>query len=166
MSYPSRPSVHPCALGVAALISALCLPVSVSAQVVDRWQTTADRFDMAQVESHLDAMRAQLAARHGPLAEALFAIHEGLMATPHGIEPRPAVPAIPRMRHRVEAAHLIHYQAMTGGSLGGLHGSLDHPIGLAWFPHSMFAQSGRVFGQWGHARLLGAVQAHVERHAD
>ncbi len=47
-----------------------------------------------------------------------------------------------------------------------LAGSLDHPIGLAWFPHSMFAQSGRVFGQWGHARLLGAVQAHVERHAD
>jgi len=172
MSHPSRPSSpHRLAKRTVtpALGALLLLTVSAGAangQAADRFESTLDHYDAVTVEAHLDAARGQLADRHGPLARTLFDMHEALMVTPHDLKARPQPPAIARLRHRVEPAHLVHYQAENGGHLGTLHGSTAHPIGLTWFPHSMFAQSGRVFGQWGHALLLGAVVAHVERHTE
>ena len=173
MSHSSRPSARavpaPRRLGgamLALLVLTLGLPSAAESQATDRWASTADHYDMASVASHMEELRAQLAERHGPLAEALFAMNAELSRTPHDVETRPAGPAVPRVHYRIEASHLVHYQALEGGTLRRLHGSTRHPIGLGWLPHSMFAQSGAVFGQWGHARLLAAVQSYAERHTD
>ena len=173
MSHSSHPTVRlaqvPRRLGgpmLALLFVTLGLPSAAESQATEPWASTADHYDGARVAAHLEQLRTQLAERHGPLAEALFAMNAELTRTPHSVETRPVGPAVPRIRHRIEASHLLHYQALQGGTLGRLHGSTRHPIGLGWLPHSMFAQSGAVFGQWGHARLLAAVQSYAERHAD
>jgi len=152
-----------------SLAVALLIAISAGAadaQNVNHWESTLDRYDGPSVEAHLEVVRGQLAERHGSLARTLFDMNEALMVTPHGLSSRPRPPAISRIHHRIEPAHLVHFQAENGGTLGTLHGSTAHPIGLTWFPHSMFAQSGRVFGQWGHARLLAGVVSHTERHSD
>jgi hypothetical protein len=51
---------------------------------------------------------------------------------------------------------------LGGGSLGRLHGATPHPIGVGWFPHSMFAQGGGVYARWGYARLLDGVRRFVD----
>ncbi|MCG8469261.1 MAG: hypothetical protein MJB57_13810 [Gemmatimonadetes bacterium] len=167
MSYPSRPARSRTArLGGLAAFLALVGTSPLTAQTVDRFGSTADAYDRAAVSAYISELRAQLADRHGALARTMFDLHEGLMITPHELVARPRPPFIDRIRYRVEPAHLVHYQAENGGSLGTLHGSTDHPLDVDWFPHSMFAQDGRVFGLWGHARLLGAVASHVTRHSE
>lgn len=170
MSHPSRPTVrarwHHAGTAAALALSLMSFATApADAQTDDSWESTHDRYDAATVEAHLEVARGQLAELHGPLARTLFDMHEALMVTPHDLKARPRAPIVPRLRFRTEPAHLVHYQAGHGGSLGRMHGSTQHPTGLTWFPHSMFAQGGRVFGQWGHALLLGAVVEHAERHA-
>ena len=149
-----------------AFIALLAGTGAAQGQMTDRWVTTADRYDEAAITAHLSEVAAVLAARHGPLAEEIFAMNAQLMRVPNALDPRSAGPAVPPIGYRIEASHLVHYQASSGGSLGRLHGSSAHPAGVGWLPHSMFAQSGGVYGRWGHARLLGAIRSYQERHAD
>ncbi len=161
-SRPSRQARWACALSAALLVCA----APATAQMMDRWQTTHDRYDAAFVQAQLDAERDRLSHEHGAIAQTMWSMRAELAAVPYDVTRRPMAPAVPHMRHRVEAAHLIHHQAVAGGgSLGPMHGSTAHPSGLGWFPHSMFAQGGRVYGVWGYGRLLEAVSAHAERHA-
>jgi hypothetical protein len=131
-----------------------------------KWSSTDDHYDAATVTSHLDQIRGLLAERHGPLAETLFAMNADLAATPGFFESYIRGPHVEAIRGGVEAAHLVHYQAANGGTLGAMHGTTEHPLNVGWVPHSMFAQAGRLYGEWGHARLLAAVDAHAERHRD
>ncbi|MDH3732677.1 MAG: hypothetical protein OEU54_04050 [Gemmatimonadota bacterium] len=175
MSYLSRPTdLHGLRsrASLAALVGTMTAlffgaPTGLEAQA--RWTSTADDYDAEHVTAFIDHVRTRLAERHGPLAETLFAMNSDLSGMPHFLSTRtppgsrPA-PSPEPMRLRVEAAHLIHHQGIGEGSLGTLHGSTWHPIGVGWMPHSMFAQSGRTFARWGHARLLAAVGSHAERH--
>lgn len=165
MSYPSRALDRRPASGLAIATLALALAVPASAQPAERWTSTADHYDAAAVASQIETWRGELSRIHGPLAQAWYDVHEAMLPAPHDLIQRPRPPVVPSLRYRVEPAHLLHHQAVTGGgSLGRLHGSLAHPIGLAWLPHSMFAQGGRVYGRWGFARLLAGIRGHAERH--
>ncbi len=165
MSRPSRSLDRRPATGLAFTTLALALAAPAFAQPADRWTSTEDRYDAATVASELETWHGQWSRIHGPLAQAWYDVHQALLPAPHNLVQRPAAPTVPRLRYRIEPAHLMHHQAVSGGgSLGVLHGSLDHPLGLAWLPHSMFAQGGRVYGQWGFARLLAGIGAHAERH--
>ncbi|MFV1988184.1 MAG: hypothetical protein ACC682_12945 [Gemmatimonadota bacterium] len=141
-------------------------PAGAVAQFNYDWTSTDDQYDTSRVESRLDQLRQQLAERHGPLAETLFEMNADLARWPdfHGAPSRG--PRAEPIRYRVEASHLMHYQALNGGTLGKLHGTSSHPVGVGWMPHSMFAQSGRLYGEWGHARLLAAVDEFKDRHRD
>ena len=151
------------ALALAAVILGSVFAEDARAQTPDRWNTTEDVYDESHVQASLDAARTELAERHGPLALQLFEMNERLARMPHFLEGVARGPSIAHMSPDVEAGHLMHYQAGNGGSLGQLHGSTAHPVGVGWLPHSMFAEGGRLYGAWGHARLLAAVDAFTAR---
>lgn len=161
---PSRSPLM--ATAVTLVLSGSLIPSGLAGQSPERWNSTDDDYDAGRVAAHVEQLGAQLAERHGPLAETLFAMNADLASTPHFLSSRVRGPYVAPIKHRVEAAHLVHYQAASGGSLGWLHGTTEHPLGVGWVPHSMFAESGRLFGQWGHARLLAAVDSHADRHRD
>ncbi len=163
MSYSCHP--RSAGLALALFLAVVGLPSAAESQIIDKWASTDDQYDESRVPTHVGELQAQLADRHGPLARELFDMNAELRRTPHQVERRPAGPLVLPVVYRIEASHLLHYQALGGGTLGRLHGSTRHPIGLGWMPHSMFAQSGAVFGQWGHARLLAAIHSYAERHA-
>lgn len=116
----------------------------------------------ASVERHLDRVRAYLADMHGPVAERLWETHASRLGAPHELPLPPRAPAVPAAPGHIEALALLHYQAVAGtGSLGRLHGSTANPVGLAWFPHSMYAQGGGMYARWGFAHLLEGVDRFV-----
>ena len=141
-------------------------PAGADAQWNSDWTSTDDQYDASRVASRIDQLREQLAERHGPLAETLFDMNGDLASWPDFLGTRTRGPRVEPIRYRVEASHLVHYQALNGGTLGKLHGATTHPVGVGWMPHSMFAQSGRLYGEWGHARLLAAVDEFKDRHRD
>lgn len=132
---------------------ALCLAATAHAQ------EGAPDHAPAGVAEHLEMVRAYLAEMHGPVADRLYEAYPRLLSTPHEFPLPPAPPAVPRHPGHVSADVLLHHQAVHGmGSLGRLHGTAAHPIGVGWLPHSMFAQGGGVYARWGYARLLAAIE--------
>ncbi len=130
----------------------LCLATPVRAQMDMSGQ------DPASVERHLETVRAYLAEMEGPIAERLFAMRATQRNAPLEFPLTPALPHVPAQPAHPSALGLLHYQAVRGGgSLGRLHGPATHPIGVGWFPHSMFAQGGGLYARWGFERLLDAV---------
>ena len=165
MSHLSLTTLSGRSLGLAAVL--LATPCAAQTD----WTATADAYDAQQAAAFVGHLAEHLAERHGPMAETLFAMNAELAATPSFFMTRTPpgmrrTPAPPRILYRIEASHLMHHQGTGSGSLGTLHGTSAHPLGVGWFPHSMFAQSGGVFARWGHARLLAAVAAHKEEQSD
>jgi len=136
---------------LAALV--LCMAAPAHAQV------DATEHTPASVAEHLEVIRAYLAEMHGPVAERLYEAYPSLLSTPHEFPLPPAPPPVPAHPGHVSADLLVHYQAVHGmGTLGRLHGTSTHPIGVGWLPHSMFAQGGGVYARWGYFRLLDAIR--------
>lgn len=137
---------------------ALCLAAPTHAQ-----EDPADHA-RAGVAEHLEMVRAYLAEMHGPVAVRLYESYPRLLSTPHEFPLPPAPPAVPAHPGHASADVLMHHQAVHGmGSLGRLHGTSTHPIGVGWLPHSMFAQGGGVYSRWGYARLLAAIEEFAAR---
>ena len=97
------------------LVAFFALPLRVSAQMADRWASTDDVYDAAMIASHLADMRAALAERHGALAQAIYAMNDELVMTPHEFAQRPAGPYVAPIKYRVEAGHLIRYRRTREG---------------------------------------------------
>lgn len=158
---PNTPRFRPSrALAVqAGLMLALALPAAAQ---MGRQVPPEMAYDARRVATYVEHLRELMANRHGDLAEAFFQRSEGLARTPDGLSARPLTPVVPEHTIAVSAEDLFRYQTSENGSLGRLHGSTAHPLGLAWFPHSMFAQGGGRYATWGFARLLRAVRWYSE----
>lgn len=135
-------------------LAALFLAIAVPATA----QMGGEDHGPASVAEHLEDVRAYLAEMHGPIAERLFQAYPRLLTAPHEFPLPPGPPLVPAPPGHVSADALLHHQAVHGGgSLGRLHGTSAHPIGVGWLPHSMFAQGGGVYARWGYSRLLSAI---------
>lgn len=160
------PRFHAARAVAAQAAIALALALPAAAQMGS--QVPPERaYDAERVGTYVAHLRTLMAERHGDLAEAFFRMSEGLAMTPDGLNARPAAPRVPEHTPAVSAEDLFRYQTSEGGSLGRMHGAGAHASGLAWFPHSMYAQGGRKYAVWGFARLLRAVRWHAgDRAAD
>lgn len=122
-------------------------------------------YDAERVGTYVAHLRTLMADRHGDLADAYFRLSDDLAMTPNGLNARPAAPVVAEHTPAVSAEDLFRYQTSEGGSLGRMHGTAAHASGFAWFPHSMYAQGGRKYAQWGFARLLRTVRWYAEGQA-
>jgi hypothetical protein len=154
-------TIRPLAIQV-GLALAVVLPLQAQ---MGRQVPPEAAYDAARVGTYVQHLRALMAERHGAIAERFFDMSDGLAMTPDGITARPAAPPVPGETIEVSAEDLFRFQTTEGGSLGRMHGATGHPLALAWFPHSMFAQGGGRYGQWGFARLLRAVRWYTEAQA-